>query len=255
MRAHRGRYHEVLKTALRLFRHKGYHATSMQDIADAVGLKKPSLYHYVKSKQDLLLPAYRHVVSRYTERLEAIASGPGSAQEKLGRAIASHVQVIIEHADMFAVYLSELRSLPASHRQAVRQASREYRLRLESIIRQGIETGEFRPVDPHLASLIILGACNWLPQWYVPGGRMSPKEIAGMYLEVLLQGLLAPDPARRQGEPAQPGVTVARRRPEDARRGMHQADFGSGDFAAGVQDRPGAQGGRGGRGVDGHRAV
>jgi len=183
------RYQELLETALRLFREKGYHATSMQDIADALGLRKASLYHYIKSKEDLLVPAYQYTIDAHVRRLEEIANSPGSARERLARAIASHLQAIIEHADLFALYLREVESLPEHLRQAVRAANRAYRVRLASIIRQGVEAGEFKPVDPAVAALVILGACNWASQWYTPGGRLSAQELTGVFLELLLNGL------------------------------------------------------------------
>ena len=232
-----GRYEELLETALRLFREKGYRATSMQDIADEMGLRKASLYHYVKSKQDLLVPAYQYTIANHARRLEEIASSPGSARERLARAIATHLQSIIDHADMFALYLREVESLPEYLRQAVRAANRAYRIRFEAIVRQGVESGEFKPVDPAVAARLILGACNWLSQWYSPGGRMTPQEINELFLEVLLKGLL-----NEGGR-------------KDAHRSLHQADLGPRDLAAGVQDRPGAQGRGSGNGVAGDRPV
>nr|MBO2472236.1 TetR/AcrR family transcriptional regulator [Bacillota bacterium] len=214
------RYEELLETALQLFRQKGYHATSMQDIADGMGLRKASLYHYIAAKEDLLVAIYRRTIAEHTERISAISAGPGPASERLARAIKAHLESIISHADMFAVYLYENRSLPPAHQEAVRAASRDYRRRFEDIIREGIDSGEFKPVDPHVAALLILGACNWLPQWYSPSGRMSTDEITGLFTEVLLRGLMA----QREG-----GA-------QDAHRGLHQADSGPGDFAAGVPD-------------------
>jgi len=112
-----GRYEELVETALQLFRQKGYHATSMQDIADSMGLRKASLYHYIDAKEDLLVAIYRRIVSDYTERIRLISEGPGSARERLARAVQSHLESIISHADMFAVYLSENRWLPPAHRE------------------------------------------------------------------------------------------------------------------------------------------
>ena len=232
-----GRYEELLETALRLFREKGYRATSMRDIADAMGLRKASLYHYVKSKQDLLVPAYQYTIANHARRLEHIASSAGSAREKLAKAIATHLQAIIDHADMFALYLREVESLPEHLRQAVRAANRAYRVRFEAIVRQGVEAGEFKALDPAVAALLILGACNWLSQWYTPSGRMSPQEITELFLEVLLKGLL------------NEGGRM------DAYRSLHQADLGPRDLAASVQDRPGAQGRGPGHGVPRDRPV
>lgn len=184
-----GRYEELLETALQLFRQKGYHATSMQDIADGMGLRKASLYHYIDSKEDLLVSIYQRTITEHGRHIDAIVQGPGTAKQRLSQAIASHLKSIVLHADMFSVYLSEDRSLPPAHRQSVRQASRDYRMKFEKIIRQGVQGGEFKEVNAHVAALLILGACNWLPQWYSPAGKMSPDEIISLFTEVLLQGL------------------------------------------------------------------
>lgn len=206
-----GRYEELLESALQLFRQKGYHATSMQDIADTMGLRKASLYHYIDAKEDLLVAIYRRTIAEYTERIRTISEGPGTARRRLARAIQAHLESIISHADMFAVYLSESRSLPPAHQEAVRQASRDYRRRFEDIIREGVATGEFKPVDPHVAALLILGACNWLPQWYSSDGKMSTEEITGLFTEILLDGLLT------KGEGGA----------NHAHRGMRETDPGS----------------------------
>lgn len=184
-----GRYEELLETALRLFHEKGYHATSMQDIADGMHLKKASLYHYIDAKEDLLVAIYRRTIAEHTRHIEHIAQGPGSARERLARAISTHLQSIISQADMFAVYLNENRSLPPSHREAVRVISRDYRLRFEQIIHEGVREGEFKDVNPHVTALIILGACNWVPQWYAPDGKLSAVELTELFVEVLLEGL------------------------------------------------------------------
>lgn len=190
MRHHtQGRYEELLETALHLFHKKGFHATSMQDIASGMGLRKASLYHYIDAKEDLLVSIYQRTISEYGQRIDSIVNGQGTARERLLEAIASHLESIVLHADMFAVYLSEHRSLPPRHRDAAREASRNYRMKFEKVIRQGIETGEFKDVDAHLSALVILGACNWLPQWYSPTGKKSAEEIVELYTEVLLQGL------------------------------------------------------------------
>lgn len=216
-----GRYEELLETALQLFRQKGYHATSMHDIAESMGLRKASLYHYIDAKEDLLVSIYRRTIAEHSERIESISKGPGSASERLALAIERHLESIASNADMFAVYVSENRSLPPAHQEAVRQASREYRKRFEEIIREGVEAGELKPVDPHVAALLILGACNWLPQWYSASGKMSTEEITGLFIEVLLKGLLT------EGEGGA----------DNAHRRMREANFGPGDFAAGLQDQ------------------
>src|SRR5690625_7878699 len=100
----------------------------MQDIAEGMGLRKASLYHYIDAKEDLLVSIYQRTIAAYGQRIDSIVHGSGPAFERLREAIARHLESIILHADMFAAYLSEARSSPESHRQSVRQASRESRM-------------------------------------------------------------------------------------------------------------------------------
>src|SRR5438132_6755602 len=107
----RERGEEVYRAALRLFREKGYHATSMQEIADAVGLYKGSLYHYIGGKEDLLVQVFRRTLGGLVEAVERIAADrESSAAERLRRAIRAHVAAASEHLDALTVYLHEWRS-------------------------------------------------------------------------------------------------------------------------------------------------
>ncbi len=183
------RWQEILEAASALFYAQGYHATSMQDLADAVGLQKGSLYHYLRSKEDLLFPLIQQTLQGYVDDLEAIAGAGGSAAERLRRAVTAHVERVARFGDMMTVFISEGRHLKPEEQERVRALADRYRQMLEGLIREGVESGEFRTPDPALATLAILGACNWLPQWYRPGGRAAPAEIAGVFMDLFLKGL------------------------------------------------------------------
>ncbi|HEX6989369.1 MAG TPA: TetR/AcrR family transcriptional regulator [Bacillota bacterium] len=183
------RSQEILDAALALFSSRGYHATSMQDLADAVGLQKGSLYHYIRSKEDLLYPLIEAALEGYVGDLEAVRAGGGTAGEQLRRAVTAHVERVARFGDMMTVFISEGRHLKPEEQERVRSLAGRYRAMLEDLIREGVEAGEFRTSDPALAALALLGACNWLPQWFRPEGRSSPAEIAGVFIEVFLEGL------------------------------------------------------------------
>ncbi len=186
-----GKSEEIFAQAVRIFQQKGYHATSVQDIADAVGLQKGSLYHYISSKEELLFQIFERGSQALTRRLEEIVSSDASPTVKLQRAIEAHLAELCEHLDIFTVYLSERRALEGRHYAKVHtQAERHARL-LEQIIQDGIRAGEFRAVDPKMAAHAILGMCNWLYQWYSPGGRLSPEGIAQIFSDLALRGLTA----------------------------------------------------------------
>ncbi|MBI5303047.1 MAG: TetR/AcrR family transcriptional regulator [Chloroflexi bacterium] len=179
----------IFAEAVRIFREKGYHATSMQNIADAVGLQKGSLYHYISSKEDLLYRIFEHSSGAMTRDLETIVTSKDSPTDKLRQAIQVHLTSLCEQLDIYAVYLSERRALTNRRYAQVRAEAEEHARLLEKIIQQGVTTGDFRATDVKMTTLAILGMCNWLYQWYSPDGRLSPEQIAATFSDTIINGL------------------------------------------------------------------
>ncbi len=194
------RAEQVYAAALRLFREKGYHATSMQDIAVAVGLYKGSLYHYIGGKQDLLLQVFDRATGKLVADVEAIAADsslPPSAQLRL--VVGAHVSAVSTNMDALTVYLHEWRALAGDALASVQAQSERYTLLVSEIVGRGVTLGEFETSDVRIATLGLLGMCNWLCQWYHPDGRLGPAEIAGHFADLVLDGLTSSNrgPARR----------------------------------------------------------
>jgi AcrR family transcriptional regulator len=181
---------EVYAAALRLFREKGYHATSMQDIAAAVGLYKGSLYHYIGGKQDLLVQVFERAMSTLIAEVESIAAdtslGPSTQMRLI---VAAHVEAVAGNLDALTVYLHEWRALAGDAFANVQAQSERYTLLVSEIVGRGVKLGEFDTPDVRIATLGVLGMCNWLCQWYRPGGRLGPAEIAGHFADLVLDGL------------------------------------------------------------------
>lgn len=180
---------EIFSEAVRIFKQKGYHATSMRDIADAVGLQKGSLYHYISSKEELLFKIFERGSGALTKRLEEIVASADSPTGKLRRAIEAHLIELCNQLDIFTVYLSERRALSSRHHAKMRTEGERHAELLEQIIRQGIASGNFRKVDSKMAAHAILGMCNWLYQWYSPDGRLTPQQIAKVFADLIVLGL------------------------------------------------------------------
>lgn len=181
---------EILDAAALIFREKGYHATSMRDIARAVELQKGSLYHHVSSKQDILLALLDRALDLISEELEVVASRNGSPEGKLRLAMETYLVFLTEHLSLSSVLLLEHRSLdPELH-----DAHIPRRDHVESIwrdlIREGIEDDSFQNVDPAGAARGLLGILNWTVTWYRPDGPMTPVEIANQFADIFLSGLL-----------------------------------------------------------------
>jgi AcrR family transcriptional regulator len=199
----RERSEEVYRAALRLFREKGYHATSMQDIAQAVGLYKGSLYHYIGGKEDLLVQVFERAMSALLVDVEQIVAdttlGP-SAQLRL--IVQAHVSAVSENLDALTVYLHEFRALAGESLANVRAQRDRYAQLVGEIVSRGVRVGEFETPDVGIATLGLLGMCNWVCQWYRPGGRLEPAQIGGYFADLVLSGLVRPSasnqaPARR----------------------------------------------------------
>ncbi len=183
------REEQILALAIDLFREKGYHGTSMQDIADAIGLRKGSLYHYVSSKEELLFTIFTRAVAALVEDISEIASTDEPARLRLRRAIKHHLRVVADNLSMLTIFFRELPALPPEKRREVLDGRDRYRGFFEAIITEGIARGEFCEVDPKMVTFAILGMCNGLYEWYSPQGRLSIDDIAESFTSLVLDGI------------------------------------------------------------------
>lgn len=181
---------DILEAAAQVFRRKGFHGASMQDIAEAVKLQKASLYHHVSSKQEILLALLDRALDLLFERLEPLAHQNLSADEKLRQMILAYLQALTDEIDLASVLLLEHRSLePELHARHVPKRDRFEALWRE-VIAQGQQEGRFAVADVPLTVRAILGILNWTITWYRPQGVLSVRQIGEAYADLLLNGLL-----------------------------------------------------------------
>lgn len=182
---------DILLSAAQIFRQKGFHGTSMQDIADAVHLQKASLYHHIRSKQEILLGILDEALDTLIADVQPIVASDLPPADKLGAAMRIYIDRMTRHADLAAVLLLEHRSLePAMQTEHIARRDRFEALWRE-IIRQGVAQGSFRPVDEAVLSFALLGVQNWLITWYREGGRYTPEQLADQFIELFQRGLQA----------------------------------------------------------------
>lgn len=173
----------------------------MQDLADAVGMQKASLYYYFRSKEDLLVLVCERGTGAFTRELAEIVASELSAREKLRRALECHLVALCEQLDLFTVFLREQKFLSEAQKQRLRGEGKRHAELLARILEEGIAAGEFRAVNVPVTTLAILGMCNWLYEWYSPDGAFQPREIAALFSELVLDGLglaAPPTPQRRK---------------------------------------------------------
>jgi AcrR family transcriptional regulator len=181
---------QLLETASRLFREKGYHSTSMQDLADALGLQKGSLYYYIDSKEELLRRLLEQATSWLAAQVDEIYAADLPPAEKLRFALENHAVTMMEHLNLVSVYLQEYRNLPPGRLEEALVVRKHYEQVLMQIVQDGIASGEFRPVHVKMAVFGLLGMLNWTHEWFSHEGPFSSQEIATVLADLALYGLV-----------------------------------------------------------------
>jgi len=186
---------EIVSAAAKVFRTKGYHAATVRDIAEEVGILKGSLYHHFESKEALLYLVVKEPIGQLYRTIAEIAAAKAPASEKLRRAISAHLEAFDRHYPHLFVYLREREAVKRRFREKIGFSPKEYERCWQQILREGIESGEFRPnLDIQVASYGLLGMLNWLYKWYDPKGRLSVQEVAEQLTALALAGLAADRP-------------------------------------------------------------
>ena len=181
------RRREILHAALRAFREKGYHATTLEDIAEHLGVRRTALYHYFTDKDAILFACHQESLAE----LERILSGvkePEAAAEQLAYLIREHVRVMTDTLEGSPLAF-EVTALSPERQKSVIAGRDRYERALRRVIARGIEEGEFRDVNPKTAAFAILGAINWIARWYRPEGALHAEELGAEFAEHLVGGL------------------------------------------------------------------
>ncbi len=184
---------EILDAAAQIFSQKGYHGTSMQDIALAVNLQKASLYHHVSSKQEILFDLLNRGLDILTNRVEEAIDDPGPPDERLRKATCAYLSTLTEYQDLASVLLLEYRSLePDYHDRHIPQRDRFEQIWRE-LIQEGVDAGNFTCDHPSLSARALLGVLNWTVTWFRADGPMSAEDIANQLADLFLMGLTTRD--------------------------------------------------------------
>jgi TetR/AcrR family transcriptional regulator, cholesterol catabolism regulator len=190
--AERSRRDLILRAARTLFKEKGYHATTVRDIAEMSGVLSGSLYAHIRTKEDLLFEITDEIADCFLARLEEIVQSEASAPGKFRMALHAHIQVVAENLDAASVFSHEWRAL-SDDRRAVIQAKRDrYEHLWAAILAEGVQEGSFHSNNLRFARVVTLSVANWLYQWYRPDGVLTADEVADELAAVLLRGLERP---------------------------------------------------------------
>lgn len=191
-----------MTAAADLFRQRGYRAATLDDIARAVGVSKPTLYGYFRSKEELLAAIFHRAMSLFERDLDAIRTSGDDPVTKLRRVIRFHVGAVIAERSFLAVFFSEEANLPPRLSRAIRRRKARYDRTVRAIVEAGVRKGTLKTTNPRLLVFAMLGMSNWLYQWYDPAGEWDADTIAAGFIALLESGYLA-TPRTRQRDVAE----------------------------------------------------
>jgi AcrR family transcriptional regulator len=178
---------ELARQAARLFAEKGYHGTSIGDLAEAMGVQKGSLYAHIDSKQDLLYETMREGADAFHRVLDELPD-TAPVTERIRLVLRGHLRVVAEQLDVATVFIREWRYLEGDRREEILAERRRYEERVRALFREGRELGELRTdLDDSTAARLVLSAANWAYTWLRPG--RDTDELADRFYALLIDGM------------------------------------------------------------------
>lgn len=185
------RQQEIIMEAARLFRQKGYLATSIRDISDSLNITSAALYYHFKNKEEILAEVMRLSLQRLHEAVATAVAEQENQWQQIRTALQTHLRISLEHQDFAIVLLKDLRHLTPEWREEVVAQRDAYEDMWEEMLAQGQEAGIFRSeVDLDLLRLLTFGALNLVVTWYKPTGKYTPEQIADAFLDYISRGVL-----------------------------------------------------------------
>jgi AcrR family transcriptional regulator len=179
----------IIDTSARLFARQGYHATGINELCDANDLGKGALYHYIGSKEGLLAAIHDRVMDEVLRGADRVAEAGGSPSAQLAMLGDELLDVIHRYPDHVWVFLHEFPALTGERAATFRERRQEYERRVEGVLRAGVESGEFRDLDPWLTARAWLGMHNYTYLWLRPGQRLTARDVAKPFAEIFIRGI------------------------------------------------------------------
>ncbi len=176
---------------------KGYEATSMNDIADAVGLTKAGIYHYIRGKEELLFEIMSYAMDMIDQDVIEHARDIADAETRLRTIIERHARRILEVGGAVTILLEEMWALTPAHRYIIRGRERAYFDLIRQTLEQLAIEGKLREVNPTVATFSLIGMVIWISRWYRKDGRLSPEQTLTDFLEIAVSSML-----KTQAQPA-----------------------------------------------------
>lgn len=181
---------KITDHSIKLFEKKGFSETSIQDIVDSLGVTKGTFYYYFSSKEELLMDIHLRYIDELLGRQDQILGNLSSCKEKLFEIVYMLISSIKTKGSSAKIFFREMRHLSEDRVAQIVGKRDQFRMNVEKLIRDGIEVGEFRKdLNPIIVTFGILGAANWSYQWFSPAGKLSDREVAEIFVEMILKGI------------------------------------------------------------------
>ena len=192
-----GRAAEVYRTAAKIILEKGYDAASVSDIADALGITKAGLYHYIRGKTELLYDIMKYGLEELDREVMVPAQAIADPEERLRFMITTHAKIVTRGDGAVTILVDEARALTAAQNKKVTKLKRAYLDYIRDTLAELRAAGKLRDVNTTVAAFSIIASVNWLSRWYEPGGALTAAEIAEQITDITLGGLMRrPGPRR-----------------------------------------------------------
>lgn len=182
---------ELVRTAGLLFSQKGFHGTSVREIAEARGIRSGSLYTHIETKEDLLFEVVVAGAQAFLDAVEPVAGSELPTRDKLVRALSAHLGVVVQHREASRVFLHEWLLLTSPRRETVQALRDRYDRLWDGILRAGIAEGVIPAGVPlRYARIVCLSVANWAYLWYDPRGALDPSAMAEVLGSLLWGGVV-----------------------------------------------------------------
>jgi AcrR family transcriptional regulator len=182
----------IVDTSARVIARRGYHATGITELCTANDLGKGALYHYIGSKEELLAAIHDRVMDEVMLGADRVAEAGGSPSRQLALLGEELLDVIHRYPDHVWVFLHEFPALTGERASQFRERRRAYESRVEAVLQAGVDSGEFRPLEPRLTALAWLGMHNYTYLWLKAGGALSARDVADPFAQIFMRGIANP---------------------------------------------------------------
>ncbi|MCO6492256.1 MAG: TetR family transcriptional regulator [Phaeodactylibacter sp.] len=180
----------IQEAAVRLFRDKGYSATSMRDLADAVNLKASSLYNHISSKEEILKDICFENAHRFLDGMKEVESLPGTPAEKVEALLRLHIRAATGDAASVMAFNDEWRHLAEPLLSEFMALRRDYERRFMAILKSGMQSGQIQDMEPVVALHTLFSSMRWLYDWFQPGKKLSSEKVEEDMVRMVMKGLV-----------------------------------------------------------------